>query len=216
MAKDAQFNAAQQGAFDALYGIGRASSQRDVMRIIGERIQAAVQISGLDGEEVAARIGHANGTQLSLWIAGERMPPVLPLIAISVVCSVSLDYLLGMTDEVERDPREAARRQAMAMMRQTIEDAVGKLVEVAREDSVTLHTAARAGAELAAAAHGLCALLDRAHMAGSLAQVPDFALILRHVGSVCARVGAIPPKMVHDKSIVRESDRMRLKYEKRS
>ncbi len=213
--RDGALNAAQQRVFDSLYGVGKVGAQRDIMRIIGERIGLAVQWSGLDGEEIARRIGHANGTQLSLWVAGERMPPLLPLMSIGVVCSVSVDFLLGLTDEPERDPKEAARRQVLAMMRERVEGALSEVIEIARGDAADLQETKVAAANLAVATHELCHSVLRASENEGFDDVPCGAQVMRRAMDACDAISNLPRSCIKGSSTMHEAREMRNKFASR-
>jgi transcriptional regulator with XRE-family HTH domain len=111
-----------------LYGPGVIQTQADLQRLIGTRIRAAMALNGLDGKVVAAQAGHRNGTQLSLWQSGERMPPAMQLILVAEICKVPLDFLLGISDEPERNTSLAARTQIARMMQERLESAVSAMV----------------------------------------------------------------------------------------
>jgi hypothetical protein len=70
-------------------------------RLISARI-----MSGLCAVEAAAKLGYKNSTQLSLIEAGERPVPshVSWMLNAAMVYSVSVDYLLGVSEHPERHP----------------------------------------------------------------------------------------------------------------
>lgn len=133
-AKELWLTAAQRGAF----GLDAPLSKRGYAKLVGQRMQEALDAAGIQGAEMARRIGHANGTQLSLWVTGERLPPILPLIQFAAETGTSLEWLLGMqgseADAVDSSTqrRRAAIRQARASIEAVAElvaDAAGELVE---------------------------------------------------------------------------------------
>ncbi|NYG33436.1 helix-turn-helix transcriptional regulator [Sphaerotilus montanus] len=108
--------------------IGNQVSDKDSLcKLIGQRIRIARESTGLSGHLMAVRIGHASGTQLSLWEMGIRMPPLWSLILLAAETGVSLDYLAGVSDEMAPDPSVAMRRSAVSQARLAI-DAVARLV----------------------------------------------------------------------------------------
>jgi transcriptional regulator with XRE-family HTH domain len=99
-------------------------SQAEFQRLIGRRIVRARQACRLQGKELATKIGHKNGTQLSLWESGERMPPLSGLLLLAAHLGVSAEYLCGCCPEEDPDRLEATRREAIRQARATIETAV--------------------------------------------------------------------------------------------
>ena len=97
----------------AVSDITRSDENAKLRAIIGERFIAARQINGYQQQEAALRIGYKNGTQLSLVEDGKRLPPFPIMIRAVEVFGVSLDYLAGICDEPERDPRLAEKQSAM-------------------------------------------------------------------------------------------------------
>lgn len=93
--------------------VRRSEENAKLRRIVGERFIAARDINGYHQQEAAEMIGYGNGTQLSLVEKGERLPPVPVFIRAVEVFGVSVDYLMGLSDEPERDPRMAERQSAM-------------------------------------------------------------------------------------------------------
>lgn len=97
----------------AVSDITRSEENAKLRRVVGERFIAARQINGYQQQEAAEKIGYRNGTQLSLVESGDRLPPLPIFIRAVEVFGVSLDYLMGLSDEPERDPRLAEKQSAM-------------------------------------------------------------------------------------------------------
>lgn len=91
----------------------RADSNATLRKVVGDRMVEARKINGWDQTEAAAKFGYKNSTQLSLIEQGKRLPPHEVLIAASAIYGVSVDFLLGLSDEPERDPKAAERQAAM-------------------------------------------------------------------------------------------------------
>jgi transcriptional regulator with XRE-family HTH domain len=81
--------------------------------VIGTRFRAAREALGVSQADLADAIGHENGTQLCLWESGQRMPNISTLVQAADLLGVSMDYLVGRTEEPELEHR-AVRRNAMA------------------------------------------------------------------------------------------------------
>jgi len=84
-----------------------------IRTVMGVRVRAAREALNVSQSELADAIGHANSTQVCLWESGQRMPHISTLIQSADLLGVSLDYLVGRTEEPETDFR-AVRRNAMA------------------------------------------------------------------------------------------------------
>lgn len=99
-------------------------SQIEYRRLVGGRIARARQACRMPGKDLAARLGHRNGTQISLWESGERAPTVEALVIIAAHCGVSVEYLAGACPEEDPDRMAATQREAIRQARATIEAAV--------------------------------------------------------------------------------------------
>jgi len=117
---------------------GRAKSNTALRKIVGRRLQAARELSGFGQTEAALLMGWKNATQLSLIEQGKRMPPHQVLIIASTVLGISVDFLLGLDSEPERDSRTAARnakvRQIADMLHRNAEAVTKALFESHRFD----------------------------------------------------------------------------------
>ncbi len=93
-------------------------------RLVGGRITRSRLACRLQGKDLAIRIGHKNGTQISLWEAGERMPPLEMVALLAAHLGVSVEYLAGACPEEDPDRLEATRRESIRQARAAIEAAV--------------------------------------------------------------------------------------------
>lgn len=100
-------------------------TQVEYQKLIGRRLIRARLACKLEGQELAARIGHKNGTQISLWESGARTPPLSALMLLAAHTGVSVEYLCGCAPAEDQDRTEASRRDAIRQARATIEVAVG-------------------------------------------------------------------------------------------
>jgi transcriptional regulator with XRE-family HTH domain len=92
--------------------------------LIAERLKEARGFNGLTQVEAAKRMGYANSTQISIQEKGDRMPPLGTILHAAAVYGVPVDFLLGLSDEPERDPRMAARIASLAATRSIVDSAV--------------------------------------------------------------------------------------------
>lgn len=121
-------------AFDLLHKgprgqkIRRVDENDALRKIVGRRFKLARDLSGLSQEDAAQRLDYTNSTQLSLAEKGDRLPPLAKIIKASEVYGVSIDYLTGVSDEPERDPRMADRMAAMRKVSSVMDRAAMAIV----------------------------------------------------------------------------------------
>lgn len=99
----------------------RADSNSKLKLVVGKRFVDSRELNGYGQTQAALLMGWKNATQLSLIEQGKRMPPHQVLIIASTVFGVSIDFLLGLSDEPERDPKKAERDAAMRHVHNLIE-----------------------------------------------------------------------------------------------
>lgn len=92
-----------------------------LLKVVSQRFVEAREMNGLSQSEAAKALGFANPTQANLWEQGKRLPPLAVLIRASGELGVSLDYLLGLDDQPERDSRLAERNLMVRRMRGLLE-----------------------------------------------------------------------------------------------
>lgn len=98
----------------------RADKNAKLRKIIGARFIEAREINGWGQTDAAMRLGYSNSTQLSLIERGERLPPVEIIKHAATVYGVSTDYLMGLSDEPDRDPKQAEKRAAMRQVQEML------------------------------------------------------------------------------------------------
>lgn len=109
----------KEGA-DKLPG-SRAAGNAVLRKVLGRRFVSARELAGLGQTESALSIGWVNSTQLSLIERGDRLPPHEILRRAASLYGVSTDYLLGLSDEPERDVLAASRNGALRRMQGLLE-----------------------------------------------------------------------------------------------
>ena len=87
-----------------------------IKKQVAERFVAARELNGYTQMEASEKMGYKNSTQLCQWEKAQRTPPIDRMIIASIVYGVSLDYLYGLSDEPERDPRSAEQRAMVRSM----------------------------------------------------------------------------------------------------
>jgi transcriptional regulator with XRE-family HTH domain len=99
----------------------RGLSNMRLRRLLAKRLIAARELNGFGQTQAALLIGWKNATQLSLLERGTRMPPHAVLCQIARTYGVSVDYILGLSDEPERDPSTAAVKASVNQVRDMLD-----------------------------------------------------------------------------------------------
>lgn len=110
--------------------IGRDTPRSSLLRItdkavdpiVAKRFVAARLLSGLNQEEAAERLGFKNSSGLSKIEGQKASAQRYVVIRASVVYAVSADYLLGLSDFPERDPRTVEKLAILRHLRKVITD----------------------------------------------------------------------------------------------
>lgn len=143
----------------------RADVNARLRRIVGERVVAARGLNALSQAECAAAMGWENSTQQSLIELGRRLPPVALLVRFSQVLGVTVDYLVGLESEPDRDPKQAAKRAVLRHVRGLLEQtscqitsAVFTHVRTEAAAGMASHTLLRAADTAVDALRSFCAL----------------------------------------------------------
>lgn len=113
---------------------------------VAERCLLARELNGYSQSDAARLFGYKNSTQLSQWEQAKRMPPIQRLLQASGIYRVSMDYLLGVSDEPDRDPMSAERLMLLSSVSNLLDSATRDIVDV-----VMAH--ARTGGPTIGAAH---------------------------------------------------------------
>jgi transcriptional regulator with XRE-family HTH domain len=117
---------------ESLFGL-KTKSGLALKLVIGRRINAAREMSGLTQGELAQALGFTNGTQLCLWEQGRRLPPLHFISLLSTAMAVSTDWLMGLDDAPERDSATAARNAVVRRMSDMLERHAGAVADVLLE-----------------------------------------------------------------------------------
>lgn len=162
---------------DAEEAIGQRKSSRGaradgnalLRRTIGARFVIAREINGWDQSEAAVLLGYKNSTQLSLIERGVRLPPYAVLVAASSSYAVSIDFLVGIDDEVDLDSRSAARNALVRRLQGTLEKHARLVAGVLLDQSRFDPGAAIRATRLVSTVEALCQAVERFR-----ARNPDF------------------------------------------
>lgn len=74
-------------------------------------------------------MGYKTSSQLSQWEQGKRMPPLNMLIRACETYRVSMDFLVGISDDPDRDPTSAERRAVLTSAEKMLHDMAQKLAD---------------------------------------------------------------------------------------
>lgn len=146
---DAANDPASAGDGDTDSAFSFVQERRLVRGVIAERFVIARELNGWSQTEAAHALGFAKSGQLSLVEAGKKVPPLDLIARASEVFGVSTDFLFGLSDEADRDPRLARRAALRAFigaavdgLADTLTDTGEKLIEAQAADVEPLATAA--------------------------------------------------------------------------
>jgi hypothetical protein len=89
----------------------------DEHRLVRRRLMAARRINRWDQQEAARRLGYATPAPLSKVEMGRIGLPRGFLVLAARVYNVSADFLLGLSDQPERDPRTATQQRIESRVR---------------------------------------------------------------------------------------------------
>ncbi|PFH08118.1 helix-turn-helix protein [Collimonas sp. PA-H2] len=97
---------------------------------ICRRLILARKLNHLDQREAAKTLGYSNSSQLSKIEAGHASVSREFIVRAAVAYGVSADYLLGLSNEPERDPRTAEQVAVLRSVQGTVEQNVAAMVTV--------------------------------------------------------------------------------------
>lgn len=102
------------GATGGLIGsrIEGLSEGKEHRQLVGQRLKCAREIAGLQQIDAAREIGYQAATQLNEAERGKRMLHNIKLIQLAKMYGTTMDYLLGLTDDLDTDP-DAVRERCL-------------------------------------------------------------------------------------------------------
>lgn len=115
----------------------RGEENDRLRRTIGPRLVLAREQSGLHQGEAARLLGLGNPTQLALWEKSSRLIPMVELLRVADLYGVSETFLLGKTNEPEKDPARSLRAATVRGLRGLLDGLAVGLV-----DAIGAHAAA--------------------------------------------------------------------------
>ena len=104
------------------------------MNVIANRIKDRRKQLGLSQVDLA-RLVNISQTQISKYELGQNLPTADILVALSRVLRISIDWLVGVSDEIGELPHDdlsEAERQLLALYRSKSGEQQQKLLEIAR------------------------------------------------------------------------------------
>lgn len=90
-------------------GKRRSIDPTDIAVDVGERIDQLLEINGWSTNRLAGELD-TNPQTVYRWQRGEVAPRVELLVIMALRCNVSVDWLLGLTDENDYRPKPRRRR----------------------------------------------------------------------------------------------------------
>ena len=97
---------------------------------ICRRLILARKLNHLDQREAAKTLGYSNSSQLSKIEAGQASVSREFIVRAAIAYGVSADYLLGLSNEPERDPRTAEQVAVLRSVQGAVEQNVAAMVTV--------------------------------------------------------------------------------------
>lgn len=104
-------------------------AKRQLARIVGPRLARARTLAGYGQHEAAERLDYATPGQLNQQEMGSRLAPLNVLIKIGRLYGVSVDYLVGESDEPDRDPSSGNRAAILRGVRNALDSTARVVVE---------------------------------------------------------------------------------------
>lgn len=106
-----------------------APKRRLARNVVGPRLRAARETSGLQQADAARRLGYTTSGQLSQHEQGKRLMPIPELIRAAEVYGTTVDYILGITAEDDRDPTRSLRAATVRGLRGMLDGLATGLVD---------------------------------------------------------------------------------------
>lgn len=174
----------------------QALRNRKLAVLIGARIVAARELSGLQQVEFSRAIGHKTPAQPSLWESGRRLVPLADVPTVARVLGVSSDFLLGLSDEPDRDPAVARRSLLTQHLRDQVEAFAGHMADAVLEGGIEVEGALRS-TKLLSRCHDLQRAVDRfkAANADRFDDMPAGALLLRSTRELAEAVEVVAAEL---------------------
>lgn len=131
------------------------ATKRTLRKLISARLVTARNLAGLQQSHAAELLGYTNSAQISLHEKGQRTPPLLALLRAAEVYGVSVDFLVGMTDQALRDPALGLRASTVRGVRgivnglaETLVASISNHAALVGPDAVCSRAVLAAGSEL--------------------------------------------------------------------
>lgn len=116
-------------------GLMQRATKSELRRTVAERLLKAREMNGWTQTEAATRFGYSTPAQLSQWEQRKRMPPLHMLIRACDVYRVSLDYIMGLSEEPDRDPQTAERLMILRVAQESMTDMSHQLCNLVMEQT---------------------------------------------------------------------------------
>lgn len=126
---DVVLSGAKPAKVNDTHSLSMRAHKSIVAKRVAERFVTARELNGLSQTEGATLLGYKKSGQLSQIESGKKAPPLSVLVRASEAYRVSVDYLLGASEEPDRDPKNAMRLRILLGCRGVMEDMAHKLCD---------------------------------------------------------------------------------------
>ena len=104
-------------------------SKAELRKLVAGRFVTAREMNGHTQVVAASLFGYKTSAQLNQWETGKRMPPLEMIVRASSVYRVSVDYLLGVCMDPDRDPASEERMHLLRGAESALHDMAVKLAD---------------------------------------------------------------------------------------
>lgn len=104
-------------------------SKAELRKHVAARFVAAREMNGHTQVVAASLFGYKTSAQLNQWETGKRMPPLEMIVRAGLVYRVSIDYLLGVCMDPDRDPASEERMHLLRGAESALHDMAVRLAE---------------------------------------------------------------------------------------
>lgn len=147
-------NGAEMGVFDPVaplfdesedLGAGASPSDQarqaeaELMAIVGPRLRKARKLAGFSESAAGLALAHKGVTQISLFENGHRAPSLNNLKLLAKLYCVTVDYLMGVHDDITRAPEEGNQAVLVGVMAEAVGSQFHSMVNaMARQSAIMI------------------------------------------------------------------------------
>jgi transcriptional regulator with XRE-family HTH domain len=157
-----------------LIDLPQLDPSQEIQRQVGKRMRAAREAHGVSETDAAMMLGYTQPSNLSAIEHGTRPATVPILLKAAEIYGTSVDYLVGRSDSIDRDPAAGLSRYIGGRISADVQRLISQLSEVTVDMARGLLPSMGDGTRLASAAlelvrevHAAGNIGDRAHNAAA-------------------------------------------------